>query len=129
MNVGSHLNWIFMIYVHVYTMSKQLLYITLKLNWTICLNSFWRKRVSLLVKSLIIFIYIMHANILNVFKKLPLQMYRRVDGGCGQCQTVDYDTTKFVLPDFRRMAGARAVTGRWQCFICIQWQQCNPICF
>lgn len=64
------------------------------------------------MKSLVIFIYIMHANILNVFKKLPLQMYRRVDGDCGQCQTVDYDTTKFVLPDFRRMAGARAVTGR-----------------
>lgn len=65
------------------------------------------------MKSLIIFNYIMHADILNVFKKLPLQMYRRVDEGCGQCQTVvDYDTTKFVLPDFRRMAGARAVTGR-----------------
>lgn len=52
------------------------------------------------------YLYIMHANIPNVFKKLPM------GGGCGQCQTVDYDTTKFVLPDFRRMVGARAVTGR-----------------
>lgn len=59
MNVGSHINWINFIYVHVYTMSKQLLYIILKSNWTICLNSFRRKRVSLLVKSFIIFILCM----------------------------------------------------------------------
>lgn len=59
MNVGSHINWINFICVHVYTMSKQLLYIILKSNWTICLNSFRRKRVSLLVKSLIIFILCM----------------------------------------------------------------------
>lgn len=80
MNVGSHINWIYMIYVHVYTMSKQLLYIILKSNWTICLNSFWRKCVSLLVKSLIIFNYIMHADILNVFKKLH---YRCIEGWMG----------------------------------------------
>lgn len=71
MNFGSHINWINFIYVHVYTISKQLLYIMLKIKLNY-LSKFIPTQARFSACEEFDYLYIMHANIPNVFKKLPL---------------------------------------------------------